>query len=279
MRITFCGTGGATLNRARAGAAIHVETNAARLLLDCGPGSLERYAEAGLGVGELDAVFLSHLHFDHAMGVSDLLTRWAFRLARLPQFYGPSGTAQYVESAAAFAREQQQQQSGGSRVKHLAAVEVEETYPDDERMFADAQIQSVEVPHVDYLQCLSRRVTANDVSLVYSGDTRPAPEVMVPQSEGAHVLVHEAFTEHAVELFVAKHPADRRERIAGLFHAVHSPAVEVGRLAQAAGVRTLILTHLMPDETEAALRDEAGQHFRGEIVVAHDGMSLAIGGA
>ena len=56
MRITFCGTGAASLNAARAGAAIHVEQDGAGLLLDCGPGWLERFLGARLEPERLEAV-------------------------------------------------------------------------------------------------------------------------------------------------------------------------------------------------------------------------------
>jgi ribonuclease BN (tRNA processing enzyme) len=57
----------------------------------------------------------------------------------------------------------------------------------------------------------------------------------------------------------------------------HSPVEDVGRIAQEAGVRTLVLSHLtpaidgIPDE---AWRELAARHFKGEIVVTRDLMVL-----
>ena len=97
MRVTLCGTGQSMLNPQRAGAAIVVEEAGRALLLDCGPGSLERLAAAGISLTGIEAAWLSHLHFDHAMGMAEWLTRLAFAGEPLPPIYGPRGTAEYVE--------------------------------------------------------------------------------------------------------------------------------------------------------------------------------------
>jgi ribonuclease BN (tRNA processing enzyme) len=57
----------------------------------------------------------------------------------------------------------------------------------------------------------------------------------------------------------------------------HSPVEDVGRIAQAAGVKTLVLSHLVPaidgipDET---WRAAAAKHFQGDIIVARDLMVI-----
>jgi ribonuclease BN (tRNA processing enzyme) len=44
----------------------------------------------------------------------------------------------------------------------------------------------------------------------------------------------------------------------------------VGRLAVEAGVKNLVLTHLMPGEDEAALASMVRKHYGGKLTVAHD---------
>ena len=76
MRMTFCATGaGGELIPERAFSAIHLSHGEARLLLECGPGSLERLVRAGLDLRRLDALVFSHLHPNHALGLADLLSR------------------------------------------------------------------------------------------------------------------------------------------------------------------------------------------------------------
>ena len=57
----------------------------------------------------------------------------------------------------------------------------------------------------------------------------------------------------------------------------HSPVEDVGRIAQEAGVKTLVLSHLAP-ATDAipneTWRDQAAKHFKGDIRVARDLMVI-----
>ena len=53
----------------------------------------------------------------------------------------------------------------------------------------------------------------------------------------------------------------------------HAPVEEVGRIAQQAGVKTLVLSHFTPlieSISETMWRDAAAKHFKGEIVVGRD---------
>ena len=57
----------------------------------------------------------------------------------------------------------------------------------------------------------------------------------------------------------------------------HSPPDQAGRIAQEAGVKTLVLSHLVPagaSMTDEMWREAVGKTFKGEIVVAHDLMEL-----
>ncbi|HEV7501242.1 MAG TPA: MBL fold metallo-hydrolase, partial [Vicinamibacteria bacterium] len=51
-------------------------------------------------------------------------------------------------------------------------------------------------------------------------------------------------------------------------------AEDAGRVAQAAGVKTLVLSHLVPADdpevTEDMWRDAARVHFRGQVIVGRD---------
>ena len=275
MQITFCGTGAASLNAARAGAAIHVEQDGAGLLLDCGPGWLERFLGARLEPERLEAVVLSHLHFDHAMGLAELLTRWTFEGFPLPTIYGPRGIEDYAEQALAYARTQHRYLSG-RQLHRLEGAAVMRTPPGAQIETKAAALRSAEVPHASYLECLGWRVEAGGGTMVYSGDTRPAPEVMGALAEGAEVLIHETFTEQALSAHAAGLPSAEAEAMREAFFALHSPLGPVAKLAAETGVPRLILTHLLAEESAERLVAEASAHYKGEILVAWDGMSLEV---
>lgn len=276
MRVTLCGTGQSMLNPQRAGAAIVVEEGGRALLLDCGPGSLERLAAAGIPLTGIEAVWLSHLHFDHALGIAEWLTRLAFAGDPLPPIYGPRGTADYVESAAAHARTQMRFLSGGrnvGRLDHVTAIEIAEG---DDRKSAGMRVRSVGVPHSEHIEAQARRVTAGGRSLVYGGDCRPAPEILTPFARGADVLIHECYSEAALRSYAATLGPERGRALERAFAESHTPVVEAARIAAAAGVKRLVLTHLLPTEDEAELRAETRVWYSGDVTVARDGLALEV---
>jgi hypothetical protein len=95
-------------------------------------------------------------------------------------------------------------------------------------------------------------------------------------AKGAEILVHEAMYVPAVEAYVrdriAKGVPTNFDTYMAHMKADHSPIQDVGRIAQEAGVKTLVLSHLVPgidgipDDT---WRDQAAKHFKGDIRVAH----------
>ncbi len=274
MRITFCGSGaGAAVNPRRGAAAIHLAHGDAQLMLDTGPGFMERLVSSRLDPDAIQSVLFSHLHFDHAMGVVELFSRLISRSGPPVAIYGPRDTDSYTESALNFARAN----ATNDRIREwLDGVTVSLTRPGDERELHGIAVRAVEVPHAATLECLARRFQAGGRTLVYSGDSIYAPEAMVPLAEGADVLIHEGFTESALERLAQRIPAGRREGLYDAMRGSHCQAVDAGRIAAAAGVRTLILTHLTPDERDAELVAEARQAFAGTIIVASDGLSLEV---
>lgn len=276
MRITFAGTGcGATLNPDRAGAGIHVSAGDTSLLLDCGPGVIDRILRAEIDHTAIGHVLFSHLHSDHAIGIAELLFQFSFRRRPLPVIYGPEGTDSYLAAAIEFVQANTGPRLAAEKAS-MAELGATLTRQGDERELGSVQVRTCEVPHVDYLECLARRLDVGGSSMVYSGDTRPAPEVLVPLADGVDVLIHEAYTEAALEQFASPMPEKVQANIHKAFESSHSDAVAVGKLAAESGTARLVLTHLLPQESDAGVIDACAQHFKGEIVVAHDGLGLEV---
>ena len=276
MRLTFCGTAaGVAINPDRAFSGIHLTHEDASLLVDCGPGSIREMVRQGLDHTSIEEVVFSHLHADHAMDIAGLLLEKVTRSGSAPVIYGPQGTAEYLEAAVAFTKVQLPP-NDSKRRDLLDGTQVEITRPGDEREIAGLAVRSVEVPHAAHLECLARRFEAGDRTLVYSGDTTVAPEIMTPLSEGADVLIHEAYSERALQAFLATKREAIRDQIAEAFAATHTVLPEAAKIAQAAGVGRLVVTHLLAEEDEASMVAEAGEFFGGEVLVAREGMAIEV---
>lgn len=276
MRITFCGTGQAYLDSARAGASIFVAHEGSGVLLDCGPGSLARLPAADIAFSDIKAVLLSHLHFDHTLGIPELLTRFAFEEVEQPEFYGPSGTKQYMAAAIDFARTQLGFLAGGLWMDRVDGVTVHELAPGSRRTVAGIDVEARTVPHAGDLHALAWRVETPQCRVVYSGDTRPSHEAFSELARDADILIHEAYTRGGLMRQMKVMPAERREAVDQAFIETHSDVEQVAAIARDAGVRMLILTHLLPLESVDDLHAAAESEFDGEIVVAYDGLSLDV---
>ena len=75
--VTLTGTGVPHPSPGRAGAGVLVRRGTTALQFDAGRGTVLRLSEAGCGLHELAALFLTHIHSDHVIDLSDVvLTRW-----------------------------------------------------------------------------------------------------------------------------------------------------------------------------------------------------------
>jgi ribonuclease BN (tRNA processing enzyme) len=276
MDVVFCGTssGGRTLNPDRANASILVDTGDGAVLLDCGPGSLERLIRSGHGIRELRAVFLSHVHHDHVLALPELLLRRSFRGSGGPlPVYGPVGTTDLIarcESLVAFLAE-----SRVSATFESAGPAVEVPAGETVTIGAVSAI-SAEVPHAPELQCFGWKITSGESTVVYSGDTSAAPDVMVPFATGADLLIHDAFSEEAFARLISGLAPDLQSVLRDRVPSTHSEARDVGRIAEAAGVKRLALTSIFETEEAESLREGAAEHFSGPVVVAEDGLVLEV---
>ncbi len=133
-----------------------------------------------------------------------------------------------------------------------------------------AIVTCAQVPHPLVPLAFAYRFDCADRSIVISGDTSPS-DAIVNLARGADVLVHEA-------LYVPKAPGEPGSALRRHIMESHSPVEDVGRIAAAAGVKTLVLSHLVPGETDAVTDNQwragARAHFKGRIVVGHDLLEL-----
>jgi ribonuclease BN (tRNA processing enzyme) len=98
-------------------------------------------------------------------------------------------------------------------------------------------------------------IEGHGMRLLYSGDTRPAPR-LIEAAQGVDLLIHESGGLDA--------NADEVHRYG------HSTAGDAGRIAAAAGVRRLLLTHLPDDRLAEAMMNEARAAFGGLVEIASD---------
>jgi ribonuclease Z len=263
MRITLCGTGAGVNTALRANAGIVLQANGRTIMLDCGGGSVREAVRAGITQRDIEAVCLSHLHQDHCIDLAVLLADRAFGRLVPPAVYGPVGIEAFVHGAAFYVKTAAHPENASPEFHEIADGET--------RDVCGFSVRWAVTPHAPDLVALASRYEVDGRSVVYSGDTRAAPEVMVPLAAGADVLIHECFSNERMARVMPTVAPEIAVRL-GRFRDVHSEVRDVASIARDAGVRRLVLTHVLSEEHPEELKALATSIFGGEVVVAHDGM-------
>jgi ribonuclease Z len=274
MTITITGTGCPVPSADRAGPGVLVRADGTAMQFDAGRSTVQRLAQCGLWPGDLDALFVTHHHSDHLTGLADLvLTRWVMdrdgTTAQLP-IVAPAGPAvSFLERMLDpwdHDIEVRDLHTGrGTRpAPEVIPFEVTAT-PATVWTAGDVAVDAGPVRHEPVRPAVGYRVRSPDGVVVITGDTLVCDEVAT-LAAGADVLVYEAMRFEVIEQL----PAGRRFVLD-----YHADTRLIGRQAADLGVRTLVLTHLIPEPRDESDRrryvdDVRGGGYTGELIVADD---------
>ncbi len=300
LRFTFLGTSAAqpTIHRNLSGLAVKADQDL--LLFDCGEGTQRQMVRFGTGF-TVDAVFFTHFHADHYLGIIGFLRTLGMGGRAHPiKLYGPPPAKRLLHQAIHL---------GTERLDF--PVEIHELRDGDEIDRGSYAIRAIQVDHrvnalgyalqeverpgrfdLEKAQALGvtpgpdfgrlqrgqevtladgRVVQPSDVlgesrpgrKVVISGDTRPCAR-LVAAAKGADLLIHEStFSD------------DEQARA---IETRHSTSREAARVAREADVRRLILTHLSSrhDVEHSRLLAQARDEYKGPVEVAFDGLTFEL---
>jgi len=266
LEVILLGTGFPRPDPARASASTAIVAGDNWFVVDAGRGATMRIAGTDLNYAKLKAVFLTHLHSDHTAGLPDLFdTSWQFGRKTVPfELYGPPGTKHLAHAMLEFFAEDihlrrdlvEKHPAAGATIRtHIVREGV--VYDD-----GDVKVTAFEVDHKPVPYAFGYRFDSHGETVVISGDTRPTPN-LIRYAKGADVLVLEAYLP---EFFDKVDKPD----VAARLKSYHTSADEAGEIAAAAGVKTLVLTHLIPGNADETFRERAAKKFKGTIVVGRD---------
>jgi ribonuclease BN (tRNA processing enzyme) len=275
-RLVLLGTkGGPSPSLAAAEPANLLVVDGEPYLIDCGYGTILQLLKAGYSAAQLRAVFVTHHHFDHNADLgSVVMTAWLGGLNRSLGIVAPTPVKSIVASALAYSEPDMRFRMREEGRKPLAPLLdiTEIAAPGVVYQDARVKVSALLVDHWTVKPALAFRFETPDRVIVFSGDTAYDP-ALADFAKGADILVHEALLLSALGTGGAKGAPTMREHLLRS----HTATADVGRIAAAAGVKTLVLTHLVPDRLDiAASAWMAGvrEHFQGEVVVGHDLMTV-----
>jgi ribonuclease BN (tRNA processing enzyme) len=252
VKLTILGSGTVVPDGARNSSGYFVEAADARVMIDCGAGTVHALARYGLPWEQMTHLFISHFHIDHVGELAALFFafRYGMRTARTEPLtiIGPHGLERVMEGL--------KQAFGENLFTPNFPVELRLLTPGERIELAPDCALSVEkTPHTR--ESLAVRIDCGKSAICYTGDTEYSEAVARFFSRASLMISECSF----------------RERRPGVAHVA---VRDVARMAMLAEVERLVVTHFYFDVNEDELQRELQQTYSGEVFIGCDGMSLEV---
>jgi len=267
VAVQILGSGGPAINPERASAGYLLWVGAqAKLLVDIGGGTYIRFGQSRAKLADLEMVAISHLHPDHVSDLAALM--WGSNRMRsepLP-IVGPSGNSAAPDFATFLSRMFDAktgafevlgstlgaEQPGVERPRLVVnVVDVTKTEPAKVLDRDGISVTAFHIPHAN-MPTLAYRVETRGVTVVFSSDQNGTDPKFVDFAKGANALV----------MHLAIPPGAPPSPL-------HAAPATVGRLAQEAGAKRLILGHIGQFDLAPAIA-EVKTAYTGALTVGAD---------
>jgi ribonuclease BN (tRNA processing enzyme) len=279
-KIVFLGTkGGPRVGVGPSNPANLVMVNDTPFVIDCGMGVSHQLVSAGVPLESVKYIFISHHHSDHNLEYGNLVyNAWATGLSTPIHSFGPKGieamTKTYWELNKFDVETRIEDEGRPDPRKLLIAKDIDQDGV--VLQTADVKVTAFRTPHPPITDNFAYKFETPDGTIVFSSDTNYNPK-LAEFAKGADVLVHEAIYLPWVDRLVTrvKNGATLKKHLLES----HTAAEDVGRIADAAQVKVLVMSHLVPGEldvTDDNWSSEAKKHFKGRLIVARDLMELTL---
>ena len=274
LKVVLLGTGvGPPVNLQQYGPSTLVEAGGTRLLFDCGRGATLRLAQAGIPIGSIHQVFLTHLHSDHVIQLPDLLlTGWGAGRRAVPlEVWGPTGTRamlDHLQQAFAFDIHVRRDVDEHFPAAGITVVshDVQEGVVFDEQ---GLKVTAFLVDHGPVRPAFGYRIDYRGHSVVLSGDTRVS-ENLIRHARGVDVLIHEAIDPDALRARPDR-PSD--EVIAAVI-AHHTTPEQAGDVFRRVHPRLAVYSHAPSTDQVLA---QTRRTYAGPLQGAEDLLEIVIG--
>lgn len=248
MEITILGSGGFIPTEKQKSSSYLLKHRGEYFLLDCGCGAIQRLIELRFDWTKINHIFISHFHIDHMNDLLALLHSQLLSRRKTLKIFGPKNT---------------------KRIGNFIRKELSKKTAPPRFIFSDTTskkikiknlaIENIPVKHHKLMPAIAYKFIADGKIAVYSGDLGP----MVNKNKFINFCKN-------VDLLIADSGGNPSK--AG---GDHLNPEEVGKLAQKANVKKLILTHQVVN-SEKTIINNCKKSYLGEIIVAKDLMKIKI---
>lgn len=290
-RLILLGTqGGPRVSVERAQSANLLWVNATPYLIDAGNGVARQLALIHLEPSDIHHIFITHNHDDHNADWGTLMgLAWTDGNTSPITVYGPPGTQSMLQGFLQyFAPNAAAHYMEGSHVPPAQTMRAKEIHAAG-LVYEDANVRVAAVENCHYhfakgtpgygwQKSFALRFEARDRVIVFSGDTGQCGHVMAEFAKGADILVHEVIDLPAIEAQLRGRVAvERFERLMQHMRTEHSTPEQVGQTASEAGVKMVVLSHIVAGITgasDSAYVEAVKKLYSGRVVVGKDLMEF-----
>jgi ribonuclease Z len=288
LELTLLGTSSPLHVPHRFGPSQIVRGGDATVLIDCGWGATLRLYQALLGppgLPRVGAVLFTHLHSDHTTDFADFVVmRWLGGVSAPLPVYGPEGTARMVAGfrQAMSADTRFRLAHHGEKLSPIGtACDVTEIEAGEEPVevarVGEIVVKAFAVDHRPVMPAFGFRLERGRSSIVLSGDTVPCPG-LINGARDADILVCDSMNVPMMEAFEESLRGAGNSLAASLLvdaHTYHASTRDAAEVAATAGVKHLVLSHVLPAIPEDGPQVEAfaaglADVFPGPITVGRD---------
>ena len=271
MVVTLLGTGTPRPQAERGSAAVLVEAGTQKLLFDAGRDVARRIYQLGLDYNTVDKIFITHLHYDHIIGLPDLmLSGWVFQRTNPIRLWGPDGSKDYVEHIQkAYRTDIDLRKQHTNLPAEGIRVEVQEITAGVVYTKEDLTVKAILVDHGVVKPAFGYRIDYKGRSLVISGDTRYSEQI-VKHTKGVDLLIHEIADANETLL-------KNNSRLRGVMD-YHTRPSELNRLLRQTRPRQTVLVHaLIFGKKYSDVLSEIKSNYEGEVMFGEDLTAFDIG--
>ena len=274
-KVIVLGSGTPNPNPDRYGSSYAVVVEDKAYIVDFGPGSVRRMAEMSptwggtfeqLELQNISIAFLTHIHSDHSVGLSDLiLTPWVMGRETELILFGPPGLKKMAEYITKAYEDDINYRLYGSQPANnkgyktnVTEINKEGTIYKDDKVEVIAFINN----HGDFTNSFGFLFITSDKRILFSGDTAISDN-LIKYATDLDILIHEVYSS---ETFKNKTPDWQK------YHdAHHTSSIDLGILANKVKPKKLVLSHILFwGASEESLMDDIKKNFNGEAIIAKD---------
>lgn len=274
IKVTLLGTGNPPPVMNRFGPSTLIEAGGEKLLFDAGRGAIQRLFQLKVPLKDVRALFLTHLHSDHVVGIPDLwLTGWLVGRAEVPfRVWGPVGTrSMMTHLEKAFEFDIRIRLYDDRPPPQGIVVQADDIVEGVVYERNGVRVTAFDVDHHPIKPALGYRIDYAGRSVVLSGDTRLS-ENLIRHAQGADVVIHEVAAPESLQR--AGYAPERAKAI--IDH--HVTPEQAGEVFARVKPRLAVYSHIvLPTATEQDLVPPTRKTYPGPLEVGEDLMVIEVG--